>query len=212
MKIIFLFLILAACGAQPTPLMFGAQRFDVTRDGRVADERHRGGTVDLEVTEGVPADPHEVHGGTRSRELRAVARRGDEGVARRVAHREAAGDPQRAIGEQAGHGRAVELRRHATDDSVFLGDDYLIKGVAGAILWKLASDYNKTGRTDFSNRELRLDPTIGLPDVDDNLEARLILLRRRLEERDACLRIEKTGRGRFRLVAKRPLQLREVTA
>lgn len=34
MKIIFLLLILAACGAQPTPLMFGAQRFDVTRDGR----------------------------------------------------------------------------------------------------------------------------------------------------------------------------------
>ena len=113
---------------------------------------------------------------------------------------------------QAMDGGAVELRRHATDDSVFLSDDYLIKGVAGAILWKLASDYNKTGRTDFSNRELRLDPTIGLPDVDDNLEARLILLRRRLEERDACLRIEKTGRGRFRLVAKRPLQLREVTA
>jgi len=27
-------ILLAACGAQPTPLMFGAQRADVTRDGR----------------------------------------------------------------------------------------------------------------------------------------------------------------------------------
>lgn len=104
----------------------------------------------------------------------------------------------------------IELRRHVADDSVFLGDDYLIKGVAGAILWKLASDYSASGRTDFSNRELRLDPAIGLPDADDNLEARLILLRRRLDERDACLRIEKTGRGRFRLIARRPLALRLV--
>lgn len=34
MKWLILPLILAACGAQPTPGMFGAQRFDVTRDGR----------------------------------------------------------------------------------------------------------------------------------------------------------------------------------
>jgi hypothetical protein len=105
----------------------------------------------------------------------------------------------------------IELRRHAADDSVFLGDDYLIKGVAGAILWKLAADFSATGRTDFSNRELRLDPAIGLPDADDNLEARLILLRRRLDERDACLRIEKTGRGRFRLIVMRPLALKLVS-
>jgi hypothetical protein len=121
-------------------------------------------------------------------------------------------DGEAVAGTALPDGGAIELRRHAADDSVFLGDDYLIKGVAGAILWKLASDFARTGRTDFSNRELRLHAGLGLPDVDDNLEARLILLRRRLEERDACLRIEKTGRGRFRLVAKRPLQLREVAA
>jgi adenylate cyclase len=46
-----------------------------------------------------------------------------------------------------------------------------------------------------------------LPDLGDNLEARLILLTRRLVERDACLRIEKTGRGRFRLLVQRPLLL-----
>ena len=93
---------------------------------------------------------------------------------------------------------------------MFLGDDYLIKGVAGAILWKLVGDFVRKGRTEFSNRELRLDTTLGLPDIADNLEARLILLQRRLAERSRDLAIEKTGRGRFRLRVLRPVQLHEV--
>ena len=89
---------------------------------------------------------------------------------------------------------------------------YLIKGVAGGIFWKLASDYTRLGRTEFSNRELRLDPAIPLPDVTDNLEARLLLLQRRLAEHGPHLRIEKTGRGRFRLQVLRPLALQEVAS
>ena len=101
------------------------------------------------------------------------------------------------------------MRHFAENDSIFLGDDYLIKGVAGAILWALLQDHEK-GRTRFTNRELRLDPRIRLPDLSDNLEARLILLQKRLAERDAAIRIEKTGRGQFRLVVSRPLQLSSV--
>ena len=39
-----------------------------------------------------------------------------------------------------------------------------------------------------------------------------MLLERRLVERDAFLRIEKTGRGRFRLVVGRPVKLVETPA
>ncbi len=70
----------------------------------------------------------------------------------------------------------------------------------------LVSDSIETGRTEFTNRELRLDARIRLPDVSDNLEARLLLLSRRLTERGAPIRIEKTGRGRFRLCTDRPLR------
>ncbi|HVZ45577.1 MAG TPA: GAF domain-containing protein [Ramlibacter sp.] len=110
-------------------------------------------------------------------------------------------------GPPAAQGAPLVLRHFAANDSVFLDDAYLIKGVAGAILWKLLRDYSVQGRIEFSNRELRLDPSLKLPDVSDNLEARLLLLHRRLAEQSPHLRIEKTGRGRFRLVVGRPVQL-----
>ncbi len=104
----------------------------------------------------------------------------------------------------------TQVRFFTVDGSVFLGTDYLIKGVAGRILWSLVQQYASEGRDEFTNREVRLDPTLDLPEYRDNLESRLILLKRRLEERDAPLRIEKTGRGRFRLVVSAPLQLEAV--
>ena len=107
-------------------------------------------------------------------------------------------------------GAAAVVRHYPTDDSIFIDEDYLIKGVAGAIFWKLLSDYNRDKRTEFTNRELRLDSKLGLPDITDNLEARLILLQRRLAERRAPHRIEKTGRGRFRLEVSRPFTLVEM--
>ncbi len=106
-------------------------------------------------------------------------------------------------------GKPVNVCFYAADQSVFINNDYLIKGVAGAILWKLLRDYSELGRDEFSNRELRHDTSLRLPDVVDNLEARLILLQRRLLERCDVLAIEKTGRGRFRLRVAGSLNLRD---
>ncbi len=74
---------------------------------------------------------------------------------------------------EAPGGTPLTVRHFAVNDSVFVNDQYLIKGVAGAILWKLLRDHPASGRTDFTNRELRLDPALGLPDVADSLEAAL---------------------------------------
>jgi adenylate cyclase len=104
---------------------------------------------------------------------------------------------------------APALRFFAVDGSTFLDGDYLIKGVAGRLLWSLLRQRAESGRTDFTNREVRLDPSLDLPDFRDNFESRLTLLKRRLDEREAPFRIEKTGRGRFRLAVASEVRLEE---
>jgi adenylate cyclase len=104
----------------------------------------------------------------------------------------------------------LRVRHFAVDGSTFFDGDYVIKGVAGKLLWSLLRQFQAEGRTDFTNREVRLDATLDLPDFRDNFESRLILLKRRLDERDALVRIEKTGRGRFRLDVDATLRLEAV--
>jgi len=109
------------------------------------------------------------------------------------------------------HADSVEVRFYPRDGSVFLDTHYLIKGVAGAIFWKLAREYVSNRRHEFSMRELRLaGHELRLPELQDNLGVRLLLLQRRLAERDAAMQIHKTGRGRFRIDVRRPLRLMEL--
>lgn len=105
----------------------------------------------------------------------------------------------------------VELHYYERDGSVFVDTHYLIKGVAGALLWKLAHESTHNRRSEFSLRELRLQGSeLRLPDVQDNLSARMLLLQRRLAERGAAMQIHKAGRGRFRFELQRPLRLTKV--
>lgn len=109
-------------------------------------------------------------------------------------------------------GETLEVRHYRANHSVFVDGDYLIKGVAGAILWKLLQAQAASGRCDFSNRELRVATDLGLPEVGDNLEARLVLLQRRLAERCPAIAIEKTGRGQFRLSLRGSVRLLDADA
>lgn len=107
----------------------------------------------------------------------------------------------------APRGTRMQVEFDPRDHSVFIDREYLIKGVAGAVLWRMLGDYVSQGRLEFTNRELRRDDTLGLPEFADNLEARLVLLQRRLAERDIGVALEKTGRGRYRLALARPVLL-----
>jgi GAF domain-containing protein len=102
------------------------------------------------------------------------------------------------------------IKHYRSDDSIFIDDAYLTKGIPGRLFWKLLQTFVGTGRAAFANKEIRLDASLGLPDIKDNLETRLILLRRRLEERCEFVRLIPAGRGHLRLEVHRRLTLEEL--
>jgi adenylate cyclase len=112
-------------------------------------------------------------------------------------------------GPASTEGKPLAVKYYAGNGSVFFDEEYLIRGVAGAILCKLLRSYTREGRTEFSNRELRLDRALGLPEIADNLEARLVLLERRLREKASGVQIQRTERGRFSLTVERQVTLLE---
>ena len=109
--------------------------------------------------------------------------------------------------EAVARGRGIRVIHHRVDDSIFVDGTYIVKGIAGALLRLMLEWHLNDGRSLFSNRELRLALAARMPELKDNLETRLLLLRRRLEEKQAPIQILRTGRGRLRMEAEGPLIL-----
>jgi adenylate cyclase len=102
---------------------------------------------------------------------------------------------------------SIDAVYHNFDHSIFIARRYVIKGVAARILLHMLQRGLASTDFEFTNRELRASLSNVLPEFKDNLETRLLLLRRRLDELELPLRLLRTGRGKLLLEIRGRLNL-----
>lgn len=105
---------------------------------------------------------------------------------------------------------ALLVTYRSRDQAVLANGQYVTRGVAGAVLWWALRQRQATGREQFSYHELRMDGSLRLPEHRDNLSARLILLRERLEARCPLIAVDRVGRGRFSIAVRGSVNLHQI--
>lgn len=103
----------------------------------------------------------------------------------------------------------AEYRWYPEDESLTLNDRHFTKGVPAKILKGLLEDYLKAGKREFEYRDFKRRFEISLGQKNSNFEVRFTRLAEKLDAEPGGLRIEKTGRGRFRLLVTGDLALSE---
>lgn len=103
-------------------------------------------------------------------------------------------------------------RYFPADETLTLNESHFTKGIPAKILRFLLEAYLKDGKCEFEYRELKRLFEISLGQKNSNFEVRFYRLVEKPGMEDAGLRIEKTGRGKFRLNVSGRLQLHSQAA
>lgn len=99
---------------------------------------------------------------------------------------------------------------HSRDECITVNGRHFIKGVPAKILKYLLELYLRQGKEEFEYRELKRIFEISQGQKNSNFEVRFYRLAEKLESETTCLRIEKTGRGRFHLHVNGTIHLEEI--
>jgi hypothetical protein len=99
------------------------------------------------------------------------------------------------------------FRYHQNDESMTLNGSGFIKGIPAKILKYLLEAYQAEGRCGFEYKELKRRFDITLGQKNSNFEIRFYRLMEKLGNESPGFRIERTGRGKFQVIAKASVRI-----
>lgn len=91
-----------------------------------------------------------------------------------------------------------EFVYHPSDDSLTLNGAHFTRGIPAKIMKSLLAAYARSGKQEFEYRDFKRDFEISLGQKNPNFEVRFYRLVEKLKAESQGVRLEKTGRGRFR--------------